>query len=282
MLTIGEFAHATGLTVKALRHYDERELLVPAVVDPVSRHRRYSGGQLHTAVLVKALRAAGMPVESVRRATRDGADVPAALEHFRGEVAAARAAQDRALAAVARLVEGFDGAVEIFERDVPATHTAAVVHRLPADGQEAAALAEEDRAIAAHHALFAVLTRAHVPPTGPGWTRFDAVDGDPERIELSLCWALPGPPPELPADIDGIAVHTGSRPAVRELVVRMDCGEDAQAPDDLPHPAFVALSAELARRESRGGPAGVDAVRQFVTADASGRLTVELAVPLVA
>lgn len=30
MLSIGEFAQATGLTVKALRHYDERGVLVPA------------------------------------------------------------------------------------------------------------------------------------------------------------------------------------------------------------------------------------------------------------
>ena len=35
MLTIGRFADATGLTVRALRHYDEIGLLVPAHVDQI-------------------------------------------------------------------------------------------------------------------------------------------------------------------------------------------------------------------------------------------------------
>ncbi|MFF9654274.1 MerR family DNA-binding transcriptional regulator [Streptomyces sp. NPDC014622] len=33
MLRIGEFAGLTGLIVKALRHYDEKGVLVPADVD---------------------------------------------------------------------------------------------------------------------------------------------------------------------------------------------------------------------------------------------------------
>jgi DNA-binding transcriptional MerR regulator len=33
LLTIGRFAHLTGLSQHALRHYDDVGLLVPAVVD---------------------------------------------------------------------------------------------------------------------------------------------------------------------------------------------------------------------------------------------------------
>ena len=41
MMNIGEFAALTGLGVKALRHYDERGVLTPAAVDPVSGYRKY-------------------------------------------------------------------------------------------------------------------------------------------------------------------------------------------------------------------------------------------------
>ena len=50
MLSIGRFADATGLTVKALRHYDEIGLLVPARVDPDNSYRYYDLAQVETAV----------------------------------------------------------------------------------------------------------------------------------------------------------------------------------------------------------------------------------------
>ncbi len=39
VLTIGEFASASGLTAKALRLYDELELLTPAEVDQRNGYR---------------------------------------------------------------------------------------------------------------------------------------------------------------------------------------------------------------------------------------------------
>jgi hypothetical protein len=42
LLSIGRFAHFTGLTVKALRHYDSVGLLRPASVDPHTGYRRYA------------------------------------------------------------------------------------------------------------------------------------------------------------------------------------------------------------------------------------------------
>ena len=39
LMTVGEFALATGLSAKALRFYDERGLLAPADVDAHSGYR---------------------------------------------------------------------------------------------------------------------------------------------------------------------------------------------------------------------------------------------------
>jgi hypothetical protein len=46
LLTIGEFARASGLTPKALRLYDDLGLVVPTEVDPNTGYRRYAPEQL--------------------------------------------------------------------------------------------------------------------------------------------------------------------------------------------------------------------------------------------
>jgi DNA-binding transcriptional MerR regulator len=66
LLNIGAFGEATGLTVPALRHYDEIGLLKPARVDPDTGYRRYHRSQLDDARLVCALRAVGVPIEEIR------------------------------------------------------------------------------------------------------------------------------------------------------------------------------------------------------------------------
>lgn len=66
LLSIGDFARATGLTHKALRLYDDLGLLPPAEVDPFSGYRRYSPAQVERARLVAALRLVGMPLVRIR------------------------------------------------------------------------------------------------------------------------------------------------------------------------------------------------------------------------
>jgi DNA-binding transcriptional MerR regulator len=51
-LSIGEFARRSRLSVKALRLYDERGVLVPARVDEASGYRYYDAAQLEAAQLV--------------------------------------------------------------------------------------------------------------------------------------------------------------------------------------------------------------------------------------
>jgi len=65
LLTIGDFAHQTRLTAKALRIYDEIGLLRPADVDPSSGHRRYRAGQVRRARLIGMLRGADMSLAEI-------------------------------------------------------------------------------------------------------------------------------------------------------------------------------------------------------------------------
>ncbi|MER6754069.1 MerR family transcriptional regulator [Micromonospora echinofusca] len=70
MRSIGELARASGLTVSALRFYDSAGVLAPALVDPVTGYRWYTGDQVAPARLVAGLRRIGMPVAEIAVAVR--------------------------------------------------------------------------------------------------------------------------------------------------------------------------------------------------------------------
>ncbi|MGW4543504.1 hypothetical protein DMH25_44010 [Streptomyces sp. WAC 01325] len=67
MLTIGAFAKAARLSPKALRLYDELDLLKPGRVDPDTGYRYYAVAQLERARLVAWLRRLGMPLARIRQ-----------------------------------------------------------------------------------------------------------------------------------------------------------------------------------------------------------------------
>jgi DNA-binding transcriptional MerR regulator len=81
LLSVGSVGRRTGLTPKALRHYDRIKLFRPAVVDPAG-YRWYTRQQLADARLIAVLRAVDVPLEDVRRcldATTDRASTVAAV-----------------------------------------------------------------------------------------------------------------------------------------------------------------------------------------------------------
>src|SRR5580658_1148940 len=63
--SIGEFARATHLTVKTLRHYHDAGLLVPASVDPRSGYRCYTAEQISLAQIIRRFRSLDMPVNEL-------------------------------------------------------------------------------------------------------------------------------------------------------------------------------------------------------------------------
>ena len=65
-MEIGRFATVSGLSVPALRHYDEVGILKPAAVDPKTSYRRYHPDQLGDARLICTLRGVDLPLEEIR------------------------------------------------------------------------------------------------------------------------------------------------------------------------------------------------------------------------
>src|SRR5580693_656091 len=66
-VSIGEFAQRSRLSIKALRLYDKRRVLVPARVDEVSGYRYYDAAQLEAARLVSMLRQLDLSLAAIRK-----------------------------------------------------------------------------------------------------------------------------------------------------------------------------------------------------------------------
>lgn len=67
LLTIGEFARQTGLSLKALRLYDLSGLLAPETVDADTGYRYYGPGQFERARRISLFRRLDMPLAEVAR-----------------------------------------------------------------------------------------------------------------------------------------------------------------------------------------------------------------------
>jgi DNA-binding transcriptional MerR regulator len=90
LLTIGRFARLAGLSVGALRHYDELDLLRPARTDPFTSYRLYRRDQLANARTIVRLRDLEVPLETIREllATDDPAERHRLLRDHRSRIEA--------------------------------------------------------------------------------------------------------------------------------------------------------------------------------------------------
>jgi len=84
LLPIGRFAKAAGLTIGALRHYDDQGILRPADVDPATGYRRYRRDQVAHARAVAALRDLELSLPAIR-ALQGASDGAARAEILRAE-----------------------------------------------------------------------------------------------------------------------------------------------------------------------------------------------------
>jgi DNA-binding transcriptional MerR regulator len=105
LLAIGRFARLTGLSVGALRHYDELDVLRPAYVDPATGYRSYRREQLATAQAIARLRDLELPLDAIRAylAADDPADQRRVLAAHRDRLATRTARLQRVLHLVGRL-----------------------------------------------------------------------------------------------------------------------------------------------------------------------------------
>jgi DNA-binding transcriptional MerR regulator len=134
LLSIGRFARLTGLSVGALRHYDELDLLRPADIDEFTGYRRYRRAQLESARTIARLRDLEVPLDEIREvlAMDDPAQQRRRLAVHRARIAARSDRLTRLLHVVGRMTDGKDPIMTNAVSDPTAATTAdvdAATHR---------------------------------------------------------------------------------------------------------------------------------------------------------
>ena len=75
-LKIGEFSHLMQVTVKTLRHYEQKGLLIPEEVDPWTGYRFYSIGQMLRLNSIRQLQRLGFSLEEIKDLFEGESHVP--------------------------------------------------------------------------------------------------------------------------------------------------------------------------------------------------------------
>jgi DNA-binding transcriptional MerR regulator len=120
-ISIGEFARRSRLSLKALRLYDERGVLVPSRVDQASGYRYYDPAKLDEARLVVMLRQLQLPLAAIRELLAcDPADAAKRItEHWRDAEAAHDARRELADYLVGRLSGERSVMYEVATQEMP-------------------------------------------------------------------------------------------------------------------------------------------------------------------
>ena len=214
---IGELAAASGLSVRALRHYDELGLLVPAERTG-SGYRMYSAVEVRRLYRITALRRLGLGLEAIAAALDgDGADLATVIRGQREavvrELAERAALRDRLDALCAELDRGRQPSVEELITTMEAMqmyekyYTQDQLERLKRRGEQLGPerIAEVQREWAE---LFATLGEARSAGVDPGDPSLDHVRAHAREL---------------------VALFTGGEPDMAASLGRMWSSEDPAA-----------------------------------------------------
>ena len=135
LIPIGRFARLAGVSIGALRHYDELDLLRPADVDRFTGYRRYRREQVETALLIRRLRDLELPIDEIRGvlATDDPAEQRRLLARHRTRVEARSNRLHLVMHHLSQLSSGKDRLVPAEPKTNPGDLDAAAHRRLGVD-----------------------------------------------------------------------------------------------------------------------------------------------------
>ena len=98
LLRIGDMARLAGVSVKALRFYEEQGLISPEHVDPQTGYRHYTPAQAETLAIITNLRAIDFSIAEIGSLLAHNADKADAIQKAIATKQAALAAEQNALA----------------------------------------------------------------------------------------------------------------------------------------------------------------------------------------
>jgi len=190
LVPIGRFSKMTRLSIKALRMYDENDLLPPAHVDPSSGYRYYELAQANRAEAVRILRSVDMPLDEIRMilSTDDPELTHKQLVVHRERLAERLVTQERMLAYLESLIQRKEGIMpyEVQISEEPTQQIAAIkIHT---------SLSRIANDIAAGFgSLMHALTGEGVAPSGPPLLVYHNVIDEETAGDVEICVPVSGP-----------------------------------------------------------------------------------------
>jgi DNA-binding transcriptional MerR regulator/effector-binding domain-containing protein len=85
-LSIGEFSAITSLTIKSLRLYHEKGILIPSEIDELTQYRYYDESNYETAISIKVLRDFDFSLSEIKEILDDFDNDSNLLEQLQGKI----------------------------------------------------------------------------------------------------------------------------------------------------------------------------------------------------
>ena len=124
---IGELATTTGLTVRALHHYDEIGLLTPSERSDAG-HRLYSEADVERLYLVVTQRELGMPLHAIAAHLDGGVDIRATIESHLDQVERQLDSQKVLQRRLRRLLDTIEGNGRLTAEELAGTMEVITMH----------------------------------------------------------------------------------------------------------------------------------------------------------
>lgn len=181
LFSIGDFSRMCRLTVKALRLYDEQDILKPGFIDSQSGYRYYSSAQLGEADLIRELRSLELPLDDVRKflGERDAAGRRSVLEKHRAAMEARLQAYGAIVSRIERLTEReeekMDNDVEMKELADQTVVSTRFKTSIPTIGEDLGK---------AYMAVFGMLGKMGVAPVGPPFAVYHDLEFKEDDIDV--------------------------------------------------------------------------------------------------
>ncbi len=252
LLSIGRFGVLTGLTPKALRHYDEVGLLRPAYVDPETSYRWYALDQARTAEAIRRLRDLQLPLEEIGHVlTGDDALLRERLEVHRARIEGHAVESARILVELDRLIRGAEELVPGEKLAVAIEERPEIVYAVIRN--RGAALEELGVLIPAAIGQTGKWVFEHGGPIGPPAAFSPMLDES--TFDLRVGWPIgtgevPPAPIErhvVPAGPAAVYVHVGEYSGLHQVWRRIceSLNEDGVEPHGEPHELYETSPEEV-------------------------------------
>ena len=180
---VGIFSQMNQVTIKALRHYDEKGLLVPRYVDPENGYRYYSASQLPALHQIISLRKIGFSLEEIRK-VQEGVSKDKLLRMKKRRVLEEIAEKTRELSVIESYLSDDEELVEydIIEKSLPEITIASMTLTIENYGELLTHMPQMDRE----------LERLGCSYTNPQYCFNRYLDGEykEENIQVEICEAV--------------------------------------------------------------------------------------------